>query len=358
LQLTDERKMHVIDLYFNQHKSYAEIAQIEKISPRDIHTIIKEEIAKRQKHKQQELCSKAYELFSQGKKPLQVAIALNIRQSEATKYYREYWKLRGLQILDSLYIKTNGKILLLWKLYQELIEKRGMNIEKVVNAVDIAIHKLPYMENLYRQARDQAERMQCTVQRLASNITVLQCKISILDKTAFSSEQECRRKYQEIQELTTQKDRLEKLIANLLNGEGYSKIKQILEENVKAVLSDNTILTSAAFAAIIQTLRSDPQMANLIYSISINANNGEQHIDNNITKHLEANKNSILGLVEKNYENLVEVLTNNAIDIAADSSSTLSLPSSSSFSGPYNQINTYKIEETETFDNSKEDIGK
>jgi predicted DNA-binding protein YlxM (UPF0122 family) len=95
LQLTDERKMHVIDLYFNQHKSYAEIAQIEKISPRDIHTIIKEEIAKRQKHKQQELCSKAYELFSQGKKPLQVAIELNIRQSEATKYYREYWKLRG-----------------------------------------------------------------------------------------------------------------------------------------------------------------------------------------------------------------------------------------------------------------------
>jgi predicted DNA-binding protein YlxM (UPF0122 family) len=62
LQLTDERKKRVIDLYFNQHKTYAEIAEIEHISPRDIHTIIKEEQARRQKYKQQELTARAYEL--------------------------------------------------------------------------------------------------------------------------------------------------------------------------------------------------------------------------------------------------------------------------------------------------------
>jgi DNA-directed RNA polymerase specialized sigma subunit len=53
LQITEERKKRVIDLYFNQHKTYAEIAQIERISPRDIHAIIKEEEDRRQKHKQQ-----------------------------------------------------------------------------------------------------------------------------------------------------------------------------------------------------------------------------------------------------------------------------------------------------------------
>jgi DNA-directed RNA polymerase specialized sigma subunit len=45
LKITKDRKKQVIDLYFNQHKSYAEIAQIEKMSPRDIHAIIKEEEA-------------------------------------------------------------------------------------------------------------------------------------------------------------------------------------------------------------------------------------------------------------------------------------------------------------------------
>jgi predicted DNA-binding protein YlxM (UPF0122 family) len=46
VQITKERRMQVIDLYFNQNKSYAEIAKIEKISSRDIHAIIKEEQAR------------------------------------------------------------------------------------------------------------------------------------------------------------------------------------------------------------------------------------------------------------------------------------------------------------------------
>jgi hypothetical protein len=53
-----------------------------------------------------------------------------------------------------------------------------------------------------------------------------------------------------VQELTAKKDRLEKLIANILNGEGYSKLNQFIRESVKAVLSGNKILLSAAFAAL------------------------------------------------------------------------------------------------------------
>jgi DNA-binding CsgD family transcriptional regulator len=90
MQITEERKKWVIDLYFNQHKTYTEIAQIEHISPRDIHAIIKEELARRQKYKQQELSSKAYKLFSEGKTPVEVAITLNLREPEVTKLYREY----------------------------------------------------------------------------------------------------------------------------------------------------------------------------------------------------------------------------------------------------------------------------
>ena len=96
MQITEERKKHVIDLYFNQHKSYAEIAQIERISPRDIHTIIKEEETRLQKHKQQELSSKSYQLFSEGKTSIEtsieVAIILNLPASKVSKLYSEYWK--------------------------------------------------------------------------------------------------------------------------------------------------------------------------------------------------------------------------------------------------------------------------
>jgi len=94
VQITEERKKRVIDLYFNQHKTYAEIAEIEHISPRDIHAIIKEEEARRQKHKhqqhRQEITSKAYKLFSEGKTSVQVAIILNLREPAVTKLYTEY----------------------------------------------------------------------------------------------------------------------------------------------------------------------------------------------------------------------------------------------------------------------------
>src|SRR5919112_1025070 len=103
LQITKERKKRVIDLYFNQHKSYAEIAEIERISPRDIHAIIKEEIARRQKHKDQELSAEAYRLFSEGKTTIQVATMLNLPASKASKLYIEYWKLKGLDKLNSIY---------------------------------------------------------------------------------------------------------------------------------------------------------------------------------------------------------------------------------------------------------------
>ena len=80
-----------------------------------------------------------------------------------------------------------------------------MSIEELVNVVvEIAIPKLPYMENLYGQAKDQVEKMQCTLQRLANNIMALEYKISILDKTAFSCKQDCKIKEQQIQELTAQ----------------------------------------------------------------------------------------------------------------------------------------------------------
>jgi hypothetical protein len=92
-----------------------------------------------------------------------------------------------------------------------------------VNAVDIDIHKLPYMEELYGQVKNEVDNMQHTRQYLSNNIQAMKNKISILDATAFSCEQDCKRKELAIQQLTIQKDRIEKWITNVLKGEGLSK---------------------------------------------------------------------------------------------------------------------------------------
>ena len=88
MTISEERKKRVIDLYYNQGKTTRDIAEIERMSIRDISAILKEEEARRQRHNQQqeqgELSAKAYELFSKGKTPVEVAIALNLREPEVS----------------------------------------------------------------------------------------------------------------------------------------------------------------------------------------------------------------------------------------------------------------------------------
>ena len=142
VQITEDRRKRVIDLYFNQRKTYAEIAEIEHISPRDIHLIIKEEKARRQKYEdkqqEQELSSKAYKLFSKGKRRVQVAIILNLREPEVTKLYTEYLKLTRSDKLYSAYKELGDEgIRDFLKLY-ELSKKEGVSRQQVVKLLQLA----------------------------------------------------------------------------------------------------------------------------------------------------------------------------------------------------------------------------
>jgi predicted nucleic acid-binding Zn-ribbon protein len=129
--------------------------------------------------------------------------------------------------------------------------KKGMSIQQVVNGAEIGIHKLPHMETLYKQVEDEVNKLQYARQSLVNEIRTLERKISILDKTAFSIEQDSRRTEQRLQELANKKDRLEKLIAHILNEEEYLKLMHIIKENIKAILSDNKKLISISFVPLI-----------------------------------------------------------------------------------------------------------
>jgi orotate phosphoribosyltransferase-like protein len=199
----EEKERRVIDLY-SQGKTYRQIAEGVRISPNDIHAILKKKeeeeknnnaVTNNQKQRQ-ELSSRAYELFSKGKTSVEVAIALNLREPEVTTLYKEYCKLKRQDILNLIDKETNGKLSSFLKLYKQLIKEKNMTIAQVVNVVDIAIHKLPHMETLYKQIKDEVDKLQYIRQGLLNDIAALKYKILILDNTAFSIEQDSKRKEQ------------------------------------------------------------------------------------------------------------------------------------------------------------------
>src|SRR5215211_3064712 len=110
-----EKEKLILDLY-NQSNTYKQIAQIARVSLRNIKPVLEKAEKEREKElginthegnndstenqnqiqKKTSTSSQAYRLFSEGKTPLDVTIELNLRGLQATKYYREYYKLRGL----------------------------------------------------------------------------------------------------------------------------------------------------------------------------------------------------------------------------------------------------------------------
>ena len=148
-----ERERLVLELY-NQGKTIREIAKEARMSFRDIGAILnkavgeKTEGSKEQELQQLSLSSQAYKLFSNRKTPLEVAIALNLRESEATKFYKEYWKLKQLHNLTIVYEETKGDIEPFLKLYR-LSKAAGMSVRHVTNLLKIANTDLPDIQRRY-----------------------------------------------------------------------------------------------------------------------------------------------------------------------------------------------------------------
>ena len=105
------------------------------------------------------LSSQAYNLFSEGKTPLEVAIELNLKESEATKLYREYWKLKQLHNLNMVYEDLKGDIDPFLKLYK-LAKRKGMGVKQVIDVLAIANYHLPAIEGRFKRLRNDISMLQ------------------------------------------------------------------------------------------------------------------------------------------------------------------------------------------------------
>ncbi len=98
----EEKERRIIDLYYNQGKTFREIAKELRVSFTYIAFVIrKKESEEEEKNNtdnntnkdQQEpssssIAAKAYDLFSKGKITVEVAVTLNLPASKASKLYR------------------------------------------------------------------------------------------------------------------------------------------------------------------------------------------------------------------------------------------------------------------------------
>jgi hypothetical protein len=156
----EEREEYVIRLY-KEGKTVRQIAGLVHMSFRDIGAITNK--VKLQSERERGYTndtepkspeSKAFKLFSEGKSPLEVAIALDEPGDRIRAIYREYWELSGRYELAQIYDEARYDLRGLLRLHK-IVKDLGLNEQDIENVLDIAKHnelqnlqwKVEYLKN-------------------------------------------------------------------------------------------------------------------------------------------------------------------------------------------------------------------
>ncbi len=181
LENRKQKKEKVIELYL-EGKTVREIAKIVHMSFSDIGEIVKEynELKTRESLKGDTIISdetKAIELFSKGKRPIEVKIALNISTEEVEIYYKAYWKLVGLHQLYKYYetgIKNDLPSFL--KLYSKAKEL-GISNDDVIRALKY-LNDIPFLGIRFKQLENKIKNLTIRKEHLISELDELEFSIN------------------------------------------------------------------------------------------------------------------------------------------------------------------------------------
>jgi hypothetical protein len=159
----EEKKNLVIQLH-QEGKTQRDIAKTAHMSIRDISKIIRkiEGIPE-----EKSLETQALDLFYQGKKPIEVAVTLNLNAQKTSKLYKDYLKLEGFHKLVSVYEEINDNLSLFLKLYSAIIQnvikpneivnliKNSNELANLKTAIQIKRNELYFIEQKIKQYQAQ-----------------------------------------------------------------------------------------------------------------------------------------------------------------------------------------------------------
>ncbi|MGA9169130.1 MAG: hypothetical protein WBZ20_03170 [Nitrososphaeraceae archaeon] len=189
----NEREGRGLELY-DQGKSTREIAKELRMSLRDIGIILKKgqinhgvvtimgdgNNSNSNNNKPAiEKATQAYKLFSQGKKPLEVAIELGLREKQVNSLFREFWKLKRQYRLYQIYPEIEHCLPSFLKLHR-VLKGKGLNpdnVEWFVNAMENGTIQLPELQGQYQNLQNKVQTEHYQKQKLEQDLQVIQRQI-------------------------------------------------------------------------------------------------------------------------------------------------------------------------------------
>jgi hypothetical protein len=216
-----EKEQLVIRLH-QEGKTIREIASAAHMSFSDISNIIwiADGRANDIKISNKSKATQALFLFKSGKKPIDVAIELDLSVNEVHDLQQEFWALNRLGELALVYYEIRNYLDLFLKLYHTLKENKSVTQKDIGKLLRYAVYDLPTLENRIQALTSDAIDMEWRKKRLRDEVVKLSSSTQYLKKSLHWYEIEIKEKKEIISNLDRQlnqkSDALEKL-ATLAN---------------------------------------------------------------------------------------------------------------------------------------------
>ena len=289
------------------------------------------------------ISSRAFELFSQQKSPLEVAITLGLKSEEALRYHQEYFMLLGCTEFTKVYLQIKDNP---WPFVNlvKLTQNSRMKDGEVVELLKIANGYLPRVRLEYDRVEAELNSLEAKKLNLfnehqrqcdeISNLhTEIDCLQSVLGKLRH-----------EEAALNQQKERTENFVKNLRkDNEICVKFKQMVKQEMENnVLQQPRSLLRIAIASIFESQRKNPEKLRALYYNTSPTLSVEQLLSQSLisenqsdpTQFAHSNdslENLILDEAEQCYNRIVEAYvskcTNDIPNDAESSSSLYEVPS-------------------------------
>lgn len=202
------------------------------------------------------ISSRAYKLFSEGKTPLQVSIALNLRAPEVKVLYQEYWELRRMYSLVRTYDEVGDKgISNLLRLHQSCKVQQISN-EEVMEYLTIYGNDLPMVKREYDNVDTRLRILLSQKARTENDLQGLHTTIGFSSDILKSIQTDCETAERERNGLAIQKLRLLNFISEFKRDNVMCmRIELIVQEKVNMILRDNVKLLELSLISALKALR-------------------------------------------------------------------------------------------------------
>src|SRR6187200_3466397 len=265
-----EKEQRVIELY-KQGRSIREIAHEVHMSFAGIGSIIRkvtelqgdEGKPKEQQDKAPTTLSKdsqAFALFSDGKKPIEVAIKLDLKADVVDKLYQQFWRLEGLYQLNLVYKEIRRYLPSFLTLFKIMKQQRMMSEQDVVEALKFG-KQLPQLKDQFQILVEEINSLEDKKNSQRAVLSTLQNQISITKDSLKIYQSAVDDKIQNISDMQKKLARLEN-IKN--NSKDYQEIERVAERKASDILANKKAVVLAAVIAVLGALRNHPNKQQLL----------------------------------------------------------------------------------------------